>query len=168
MESPDRVKSASDFMKNNNQKLQQLALKAKNGEYVGIGKTRKLMKGKKHKVCAWCNSEFTLKNTARNDTKFCSNVCAQRASKKRRIIGYAPLEDTLICKVCFTIFVPKSGNQFCCSNSCRVKVTEQKRLSNIVNRKCNECSKNFKVVKSSRKKYCSVDCRKAARRNKNN
>jgi hypothetical protein len=151
--------ACSERMKDANANMQVLAILAKKGVYVGKNKTRKLMKGNKHRICEYCSVKFTLKTRDRNDTKYCSTLCAQRYSKTQLIEGYSPLANSLFCRVCNTAFVPKAGNQFSCSNKCTKEATEAKRKANNVIRECVRCSDDFKTVKSSKRKYCSVSCR---------
>lgn len=165
MQCPNRKKTSADFLKANNTKLQQLVIAAKRGEYIGKDKARKLLKGNKIKECSHCGTEFHLKDTSRNDTKYCSTACAQRGSKKARFPDYVPLAEKLNCTVCTAEFTPVTGNQTCCTELCRKKATELRRKLNVVFRECIKCGDSYETVKSSKKKYCTVDCRKSGKPN---
>ena len=159
MQCTERLKSVTSFITINNAKMQELAQASKRGEYIGKRQLRKLNKGNKTKKCVYCDSVFTLKERDRGDAKFCKTVCAQRNSKAFSDKSYKPLAVTLKCKVCESTFAPKTGNQFCCSPKCRKIETENKRLTDIVIKTCTRCKKGYESPRTSRKKFCSAECR---------
>jgi hypothetical protein len=155
----ERLTLASQTLKKGNYKKQLLAQAARRGEYVGVQAARRLNKGTKSKMCEYCNITFTLKDTDRNDSKYCSYICCQRASKTNRYENYVPLAESLKCIVCSIEYVPVVGNQVCCSKECCKVNTELKRKQNVIKRICSSCGEEFETIKSSKKKYCSVSCR---------
>ena len=162
MQSPELLQKLSEELTSRNAEMQLLAIAAKNGEYIGKSKLRQLQKGNKHRDCGFCGTQFTLKATDRNDTKYCCNLCAQRASKTARDPFFKVLANELNCVVCNATFNPVVGNQVCCSVICQKKNTEFKRKNNLVTRQC-YCGGIYEVPKSSKRKYCSDACRERAR-----
>lgn len=159
MKDPERCKTSGKFLKDNNSRMQELALATRKGEYIGIQKQRELSKGNKHRDCAYCGKHFTLKVTDKNGTKYCSFLCGQRGSMKTRIPTYAPMQDIKSCLNCGGSFSPITGNQKCCSNECRKVQTELARKANYALRPCTRCGEDFETIKSSKRKYCSDACR---------
>ena len=162
MQNPELLQKLSEELTSRNADMQLLAIAAKNGEYIGKSKLRQLQKGNKHRNCGFCGAQFTLKATDRNDTKYCCNLCAQRASKTARDPLFKILANELNCVVCNATFNPVVGNQVCCSVVCQKKNTEFKRKNNLVTRQC-YCGGNYEIPKSSKRKYCSDACRERAR-----
>ena len=162
MQNPELLQKLSEELTSRNAEMQLLAIAAKNGEYIGKSKLRQLQKGNKHRNCGFCGAQFTLKATDRNDTKYCCNLCAQRASKTARDPLFKILANELNCVVCNAAFNPVVGNQVCCSVACQKKNTEFKRKNNLVTRQC-YCGGNYEIPKSSKRKYCSDACRERAR-----
>lgn len=159
MQSPERIRTSADWLTRNNEKMQELAAAAKRGEYLGQARTRKMMKGKKQRECAYCGKAFILKDTDKNGTRYCQFTCAQRGSKQER--GIRSLNVSLDCPTCDITFVPTNPTQYCCSDKCRKVQTELKRKANKQLRNCIKCGEEFETIKSSKKKYCTVDCRKS-------
>ena len=162
MQNPELLQKLSEELTSRNADMQLLAIAAKNGEYIGKSKLRQLQKGNKHRNCGFCGAQFILKTTDRNDTKYCCNLCAQRASKTARDPLFKILANELNCVVCNATFNPVVGNQVCCSVVCQKKNTEFKRKNNLVTRQC-YCGGNYEIPKSSKRKYCSDACRERAR-----
>jgi predicted nucleic acid-binding Zn ribbon protein len=158
---------ASNRFKENNEELQKLVILAKKGEYIGIKKRRELMKGNKVKECGYCGNTFTLKERDRGDSKYCSTQCAQRASKLSRNVNYVPIPAEDHCVVCNSLFVPKTGNQICCSTKCQRINTENQRLNDFVIKQCKCCGADYETVRTSKRIYCSDTCRKLSRKKKN-
>ena len=162
MQNPELLQKLSEELTSRNADMQLLAIAAKNGEYIGKSKLRQLQKGNKHRNCGFCGALFTLIASDRNDTKYCCNLCAQRASKTARDPLFKILANELNCVVCNAAFNPVVGNQVCCSVACQKKNTEFKRKNNLVTRQC-YCGGNYEIPKSSKRKYCSDACRERAR-----
>ena len=162
MQNPELLQKMSEAMVARNAEMQLLAIAAKNGEYISKNKLRQLQKGSKHRDCGFCGTRFTLKITDRNDTKYCCNLCAQRASKTARDPSFKILANELNCVVCNTTFNPLVGNQVCCSVTCQKENTEFRRKNDLVTRQC-YCGENYEIPKSSKRKYCSDACRERAR-----
>lgn len=160
MKDPVRIQTSSRCLKENNAHMQELAQAARRGEYLGQHALRQLRKGNKVKQCAHCAKTFTLKDTDKDSTHYCSFECAQRGSRINR--GMIPLGKRL-CMTCHAPFVQKSGNQFCCSNDCRKVQTELVRKNKTQIRDCIKCGRSYETIKSSKRKYCSDACRKSNR-----
>ncbi|OEC84386.1 MULTISPECIES: hypothetical protein [Methanobacterium] len=113
------------------------------------------------RVCPICNKEFKVPQwkIKKGEGICCSPVCAGIYKSNK-------LRETVVCKACgknFTIPAHlNKGNRIrkFCSHECYVKSKEEKY--NIF-KKCANCGKEFKVLKSKADRanynYCSVKCR---------
>lgn len=160
MSAPDRRIQSSNYLRDNNDSMQRLAQAARRGEYLGEQAIRKMRKGKKVKTCAFCSKEFVLKTTDKDTTKYCSTDCSQKGSRVNR--GMVLLHEKQ-CLTCGTNFKQVTGNQYCCSESCRKVQTELKRKAKITLRNCVKCGEEYETIKSSKRKYCKDACRKSDR-----
>lgn len=149
---------SSKTIKELNPTIQLLAQAAKRGEYIGQQALRQMQKGNKRRVCAYCGKPFTLKDTDKDGTKYCQFDCAQRGSRAAR--GIKPLTKKN-CLTCGKLFEQVTGNQSCCSEVCRKVNTEKKRKTNKVFKVCVKCGGKFETIKSSKRKYCTDDCKKS-------
>ena len=117
-----------------------LAKLAKQGGYIGKAKRRAINKGNKHRECLYCKTKFTLKDTDRNDTKYCSEICNSRWHKLSKNPEFEEMGNRK-CIICDTRFKSNSHNQRCCSSGCQ-KIN--RRRKNDANKKpairsCDEC-----------------------------
>lgn len=75
------------------------------------------------------------------------------------------------CKYCKIEFEPKKDRQVFCCAGCRIKYGNEKQRSQMKNNvyeevvKCAWCNNEFTRLSSSRKRYCSEQCKKASAQN---
>lgn len=165
MRDPVLLQASSERLTNVNAEMQLLAQAAKRGEYIGKRKLRTLRKGNKHRECLYCGTQFTLKATDKDGTKFCTSLCAGRHNKQTRDPSFKPLASTLDCIICGSTFTPVVGNQQCCGVTCQRINTENLRKQDFVNRTCS-CGEVYETIRTSKRKYCSDACRKRSRASK--
>ena len=78
------------------------------------------------------------------------------------------------CKYCESEFKPLTDRQIFCSASCRIKYGNAKQRSQMQGKvyekvvKCAWCNNEFTRLSTSRKRYCSEDCKNTANKNKKN
>lgn len=78
------------------------------------------------------------------------------------------------CKYCRIEFEPKKDRQVFCCAGCRIKYGNEQQRSRMKNNayekvvKCEYCKEDFVRLSTSRKKYCSEECKQAASRKRQN
>ena len=112
---------------------------------------------KKIFVCIVCGKEYVAVSMNGNN-KFCSSTCENIDKNKRQ-------KTERVCEYCGEIFkTNKYRPGKCCSRSCSVKLSWQKRIQagfkseKMEIRTCEFCGKNFEARKDKPQKCCSKSC----------
>lgn len=95
------------------------------------------------KKCSTCGSFFSLKNF---NKKFCCNLEALKFVNP----------DHRFCKVCNSIYKPKSHNSLYCSKECKLEAARIREKQGP-ERKCRHCGKIYKR-RRERGGFCSTSC----------
>lgn len=114
-------------------------------------------------ICKSCNKTFTIEydNTqtgfSKCNKKYCSDECKKSLKKsaisKRRIAH--------VCQECkISYYLPKSLSKqsHFCSRLCQNRFQAKKNAIERISIFCKNCSISFNVVKTSKRKYCSLKC----------
>lgn len=107
-------------------------------------------------ICKFCAKKFL----GRKGQKYCSRICGQEAYKEKMRVNYVG-KRLDYCKTCGKQ-LPKNKS-FYCSARCRKLFYYQGK--HRILKKCPICSKEFETT-NSQKKFCSDDCKKLQRKEK--
>lgn len=103
------------------------------------------------KICKNCGKEFTVFQSIKDITKFCSKKCYEECRSKKTKF------ETKICRECGKEFQTYHHKQLYCSNICSSKASQVRYICI-----CENCGKKFERIKSevikNKKHFCSKAC----------
>lgn len=104
--------------------------------------------------CKFCGKEFIVKQyrLEKGEGIFCSQKCFIDNLKNKNFE-----KNKKECEYCGGFFVSQNKSARFCSRTCYLSYNEKSRKTKII-RQCLRCGTSFKVLKSSRKRYCG-ECR---------
>lgn len=147
-----------DFDKNNNDISNLVALPKALHQSLHVRiNGKKAHKNRMKFICVNCGCEFEAANIGHN--LYCSRKCLMEYT--RNVLYVEPR----VCAYCGKIFSAyQYGHQKFCCHECSVEYVKQNSGTEV--RTCAQCGKKIIVVKHelNRKKYCSVECQRAASR----
>ncbi len=118
-------------------------------------------------VCETCGEKFNAETTKTPNKKFCSKACL---NKHRRITGVDLVTRKCVeCGKKFEMDKSKNKDRVTCSRSCGSIVAWNEGKGKLASMKtklrpCAQCGEKFRPHYGDKKvKYCSPDCRRAAR-----
>ena len=102
--------------------------------------------------CKNCNKPTSM--FGKRFKKYCNIVCQRDFENKSRKKVFKEVN----CKICNTLFIPRSSVNKLCSYKCSVVDDLRKRTNKPETKNCGFCNKEFKPY-TSLDKFCSANCR---------
>lgn len=100
------------------------------------------------------NCQKTTNLYGANYNKYCNLICKREYERKKNKKHFSDIK----CKICESVFTPKSVNNKFCSHKCKCIDELSKRSKKPKTKNCKQCEKEFKPY-TSLDKFCCANCR---------